>query len=69
MKMSNKTYDILKYVLLVVEPAIVTLISGLGIEYGLDTGRIVATIGLVSTFLGSVTNISSNIYKKSKGDE
>ena len=64
MKMSNKAYDILKWVLLVFEPALVTLISGLGVALKWDTELIVTIIGLVSVFLGSITGISSINYAK-----
>lgn len=64
MKMNNKVYDILKWVLLVFEPALVTLISGLGVALKWDTELIVTIIGLVSVFLGSITGISSLNYAK-----
>lgn len=64
MKMSNKTYDRLKWFLLVFEPALVTLISGLGVAIKWDTSLVVTIIGLVSAFLGTITGISSSKYKK-----
>lgn len=64
MKMSNEFYDIAKYLLLVVEPALIALISGLGILYGWDTGLIVGTISLFATFFGSILKISSDNYKR-----
>lgn len=64
MKLSNKTYDKLKWLLLVFEPALVTLISGLGVALKWDTKLIVTIIGLVSVFLGSITGISSLNYSK-----
>lgn len=64
MKMSNKVYDALKWLLLVFEPALVTLISGLGLALKWDTELIVTIIGLISVFVGSITGISSLNYKK-----
>lgn len=62
--MSNKVYDIVKWCLLVLEPALVTLISGLGIALNWNTELIITIIALVSTFLGTITGISSINYAK-----
>lgn len=67
MKMSNRKYDIMKWCLLTLEPALVTLISGLGVALNLDTGLVVTIIGLASTFLGSILGISSVNYNKEDG--
>ena len=64
MKLSNKAYDTLKWVLFVFEPALVTLIAGLGVALDWDSSLIVTLIGLVSTFLGSITGLSNAKYKK-----
>lgn len=64
MKMSNRKYDIMKWCLLTLEPALVALITGLGVALNLDTGLVVTIIGLVSTFLGSILEISSANYNK-----
>lgn len=64
MKMKNETYDRLKWFLFVFEPALVTLISGLGVALKLDTALVVTLIGLFSTFIGSITGISNLKYKK-----
>ena len=61
---SNSVYDRTKYALLVVVPAIITLIVGLGALYNFDTDLIVGTITLVATFLGQLLKISSDNYKK-----
>lgn len=62
--MSNKVYDRTKYALLVVIPAIITLIVGLGALYNFETDLIVGTITLLSAFLGQLLKISSDNYKK-----
>ena len=62
--MSNKVYDRTKYALLVVVPAVITLIVGLGALYNFDTDLIVGTITLIATFLGQLLKISSDNYKK-----
>ena len=66
MKLSNKTYDIIKYALFVFIPALITLISGLGVALNFDASLIVTIIGLIATFVGSVTGISNKNYKKEK---
>ena len=65
-KLNNKVYDIMKYILWIFVPALVTLIEGLGLLYDFDPSLIVATITLVSTFLGSIAGISSYNYYKGK---
>jgi len=63
--MSNKTYDILKYVAQIVLPALGTLYFALASIWHLPYGEeIVGTITAVDTFLGAVLMISSSNYKK-----
>lgn len=65
MKMSNKIYDILKWIALIVLPAIATLYAGIAATWGLPYGdAISATIGFISVFLGTVLQISNSNYKK-----
>ena len=65
MKMSNKTYDILKYIALYVMPALATLILTLGGIWGIPhTEAIAATITALDTFLGAILGISSKVYAK-----
>lgn len=61
--MSNKTYDILKYIAQVVLPALGTLYFALASIWGFPYGeQIVGTITAVDTFLGVLLRISSNNY-------
>ena len=65
MKMSNKTYDILKYIAQIVLPALATLYFALSQIWGLPYGEeIVGTIAAIDTFLGAILGISTRIYKK-----
>ena len=65
MKMSNKVYDILKWVALIVLPAVAALYSALAGIWGLPYGeQIVGTITAVDVFLGTLLQISSAQYKK-----
>ena len=63
--MSNKTYDILKYVAQIVLPAAGTLYFALSGIWGLPYGeQIVGTITAVDAFLGAVLKISTDQYQK-----
>lgn len=70
MKLSDNTYNILKWILMIVVPALITLISSLGTIYGWDTSTITLTIAAIATFLGVITGISnSNFYKENTDSE
>ena len=63
--MSNKVYDILKWIALVVLPAIGTLYFALAGIWGLPYGeQVVGTITAIDTFLGALLGISNYNYKK-----
>ncbi|MCK3905873.1 holin [Streptococcus suis] len=64
MKLTNKEYDLVKRIVTVVVPAVITLITGLGALYKFDTSVITGTIALFATFLGTVLGISSKNYHK-----
>lgn len=67
MKFSNRTYNTLKWVILTVAPALMTLVSALGVLYGWrQTELTVAVIGAVTTFLGTITGVSSVKYNQNK---
>ena len=61
--MSNKTYDILKYIAQIVLPALGTLYFALAKIWGLPYGEeIVGTLAAIDTFMGAMLKISSNAY-------
>ena len=65
--MSNKVYDVLKFIAQIVLPAIATLYVTLAGIWGLPfSEQIGGTVMAVDTFLGAVLPISSNNYKKTK---
>lgn len=67
MKLSNRWYDILKWIALVVLPALSALYLGLAGLWGFPYGEQVSgTIALVDTFLGALLGISSANYAKNK---
>ena len=67
--MSNKVYDVLKWILLVAVAPTIALITGLGELYGFDTTLIVGTISLVATFLGALLGVSNVKYNKRVDDK
>ena len=67
--MSNKVYDVLKYIAQIGLPAVGTLYYALSAIWGLPYGeQIVGTITAVDTFLGTLLMISSSAYRKENGD-
>ena len=68
--MSNKVYDVLKFIALTVLPALATLYAALSAIWGLPYGKeIVGTITAIDTFLGAILHISSANYKKEQEKE
>ena len=66
--MSNKTYDILKWVAQYLLPALATLYFAVAKIWGLPYGEeIVGTITAVDTFLGVLLGISTANYNKQNG--
>lgn len=67
MIMSNKVYDILKWIAQIVLPALGTLYFALAATWGLPYGeQVVGTITAVDTFLGALLGISAANYYKAK---
>lgn len=65
--MSNRTYDILKYIAQVLLPAVGTLYFALAGIWGFPYGeQIVGTLTAVDTFLGVLLKISSDNYYKGR---
>ncbi len=65
MKLSNKVYDVLKFIAQIVLPALGTLYFALAKIWGFPYGEeIVGTISAVNAFLGAVLKISTIQYNK-----
>lgn len=70
MKLSNRVYDILKWIAMYLLPAAGTLYFALAGIWGLPYGeQIVGTITAVDTFLGVLLGISTVQYKKAENSE
>ena len=62
--MTNKTYDILKYVALLIMPAFATFVNAVGIVWGIPhTNEATATITALGVFLGAALGVSSKNYE------
>lgn len=65
MKMSNKAYDILKWIALIAFPAVIALYTALSSIWGWPFAeQIVGTLAALEIFLGAILQVSSNTYKK-----
>lgn len=65
MKLDNKVYDVLKWVALVVLPAIATLYTALAGVWGLPFAEeIPATITAIDLFIGALLGVSTAKYNK-----
>ena len=65
MKISDKVYDILKWLVIIVLPAMGTLYAALATVWGWPyKEEVVTTVTAVDTFLGAVLCISSATYNK-----
>ena len=63
MKMTNKTYDILKWIALILLPALATFYAAIAAVWGLPyTEQGVGTITAVDTLLGTLLKISADKY-------
>lgn len=64
----SKVYDVLKYVALIVMPALATLVASLGETWGLSdvqTSAVVKTITGLATFLGAILVVTTSAYNRS----
>lgn len=68
--MKNKTYDILKWILWTLIPALIVLISALGGIYNFEevANVINLTLGAIAVFLRTILGISSKAYFSSDED-
>ena len=64
MKLSNKAYDVLKWIAMLLLPALGTLYFALSSIWGLPYGEeIVGTITALDAFLGAILGLSSSGYQ------
>lgn len=65
MTISNKTYDILKWIAQILLPALGTLYFALATIWGLPAAdKVVGTVTALDTFLGILLGLSTAQYKR-----
>lgn len=70
MKLDNKTYDVLKWVVMIVLPALSALYVDLCSVWGWPhIAQVAGSISRVTVFLGALLGISTSNYNKSTTDE
>ena len=72
MKLPNKVYDVLKWIVCIVIPALTTAYVGLSSVWGWPYAESIAkTSAIVCTLLGSILGLSTISYNKTipEGDE
>ncbi len=67
MLLSDKVYNVLKWIALIALPAVGTLYFALANVWGLPYGeQVVGTVTAIDTFLGALLGISTAAYKADK---
>lgn len=70
--MSNKAYDVAKYIAMIGLPALITFYASVAAVWALPhTEEVVVTMAAVNTFLGTLLGLSTHKYNKintHKGD-
>lgn len=67
--LNDKTYNVLKWLVMIVLPALATFYTTLGGIWGLPyVEQVPATLTAIATFLGAVCMISSKVYNGKKGE-
>ena len=67
MNMSNKVYDVLKWIAMYLLPALGTLYFALSTIWGFPYGeQVVGTITAIDAFLGAILGLSSATYYKNE---
>lgn len=68
MKLTNKNYDTLKFIAIVILPAFTTFVGTVGSQLGYDMTTPVVILTALDTFIGSVLGLSNMEYNKKKGE-
>lgn len=66
MRIPDKVYDVLKWIVVILLPATNTLIFSIGSLLGHDTGLICGILSAVTVFLGALIGVSTYAYNKDK---
>ena len=69
MKISNKLYDVMKWIVVIFMPALTGLVYALGHALGFDSTAICEVITAVQIFLGALIGVSTISYNKENNKE
>lgn len=71
MKLSGKVYEVLKWLVLIVMPAVASAFYGLAKlwDWDIPVDSITGTIAIIETLIGAIIGISTHNYYKEQGDE
>lgn len=64
MKLSNRIYDMLKFIATTAMPAFITFVGVVGVQLGYDMTTPIVILTAANTFLGTLIGVSSISYKK-----
>lgn len=64
MKLPNNVYDVLKYIVLIALPAVITFTNIVGVQLGYDMTTTIVVLTAFNTLLGTLIGISSIKYNK-----
>lgn len=64
MKLPNNVYDVLKYIVLIALPAVITFTNIVGVQLGYDMTTTIVVLTAFTTLLGTLIGISSIKYNK-----
>lgn len=67
--MSNKIYNVLKWLALIALPALSTLVFALSNIWHFDATPVIGSIAAVETFIGSLIGVSTYQYNKNKNED
>ena len=67
--MSNKIYNVLKWLALIALPALSTLVFALSNIWNFDATPVIGSIAAVETFIGSLIGVSTYQYNKNKNED
>ena len=69
MLVSNKIYNILKWLALIALPALSTLVFALSNIWHFDATPVIGSIAAMETFIGSLIGVSTYQYNKNKNED
>lgn len=64
MKLPNNVYDVLKYIVLIALPAVITFVNIVGVQLGYDMTTTIVVLTAFNTLLGTLIGISSIKYNR-----